>query len=283
MFRILCVLFYRSFRDFILWLLLLLTFLLFVLFWNAMNIRSIGVLEEQIEQSSLRAVAGAYAWEGEKDTPDAEKEAFFAYYVSYSAARMLREANPVRLLSISAAAYLIGTLFTRRTVQAMLFRGYSRGEILCAALVHYGFVLVFTLAASVIGYMLLKFGGRAAALFAAPRFWGNLGLWLLLSLSALMPQFACAFWIRNLFGTLLASFLLMLVQVFIPTGTFCGAVFAGPIGDYLPFGILEKESLWQSGGALDAGKQLLLYAIPLGIILLSAFAAYFGFRKSALR
>ena len=27
----------------------------------------------------------------------------------------------------------------------------------------------------------------------------------------------------------------------------------------------------------------LLYAIPLGIILLSAFAAYFGFRKSALR
>ena len=281
--KLLRAMFYRSRHDPVLWLLLALTFLICAMFWNGMNIRSIGKLEEQIEQSSLRAVAGAYGWEGEGDAPEEDKEAFFTYYVFYSSARMLREVNPVRLLSILAAAYLIGTLFTRRAVQAMLYHGHSRGGLVCAALAYYCLVIAFTLAASVCIFLLLKFGARAFPLFASPHFWGNLGLWLLLALSALAPQFALAFWIQNLFGTLLASFVLMLAAANIPTGGFRGAVFAGPFGDFLPYGIMEKETLWLSGGGLEPGKQALLLLIPAAILVSMALLAYFAFQKQDIR
>ena len=271
---------YRSLHDKILWLLILLTFLLCVLFWNGMNIRSIGALKKEIDLTGFRATAGAYGWDVENGAK--EEDAFFDYYVSYSAARMLREVNPIRFFALYAAAYLIGSKFTQRTIHFALFRGYSRGRVVLAAFIAYLLLIVFTLLAAVFVYLLLKFGGRIQILFSSLHFWRNMALWLYLAVSYMSLSFAAVFLVRNIFGTLLASFGLMLSMVILPTGSFRGEILSGSFADFLPLGIMEKEMLWLQHAIPDTRQIIFIFIIPLFLILLSLGVSYFGYRNKTI-
>ena len=273
---------YRSLHDKVLWLLIILTFLICIVFWNGMSIRSIRDLENQIDQIGLRQTASAYAWDGYSGSSDAEKDRFFDYYVSYSSARILREINPILFFSLYAAAYFVGSKFTQRTIQYTLYNGYSRGKVMIAAFLGYAFLIVLTLLFCLTLYLFGKFGLKSLKLFASPGFWRNIALWLYLILSYMAFSFSAAFIIRNIFGTLFASFGLMLVSAVIPTSTFRGDVLHGRLGDFLPLGILEKESLWMQSSVLDTSQTAMLFALPILLIALSLCIAYFGYRNQMI-
>jgi len=283
MLRLLRAELYRSFRDRVLLILLVFTIILFFFFWNGMNIRSVSAMEKQFETLGFRATTQSAGWDGETEHTPENEVAFFDYYVELSYARMLREVVPVLFFSVYAAAYLIGTKFTRRTINAALCRGYSRAQTFGAAFAHYVLLVVVTLALTVLIYLFAKFGAKCLPLLQTVHFWRNLGLWLYLAIGAMMLPFAAAFVIRNLFGSLLAGFVQMLVVALLPRAGFRGAILSGGVMDFRPLGIMEKEALWMPGVTLTTQQQSLLFLIPAAIFIACVLGAAAVFWKCTVK
>lgn len=251
------------------------------LFWNGLQIKSTSHVTRDISERGFRAVALSNGWSDES-IDEENTDRFFQYYMKCSFSRMLREVNPIMFFSLYAAAYLVGTKFTRRTINMPIYCGYTRLQILCAALLHYFSVAVTTFLMALVAFLVVKFGAAWCQMLGTVFFWRCLALWFYLSLSALVIQFAAAFVMQNVFGTLLTNFVLLILLAVMPSSPRDSGVIGGRLFDLYPIGMMQKEVLWDAERMIGGEACLALIFVPTLLIVCSVAIAYISYRRSSL-
>lgn len=282
--------FCKNLRDKRLYLMIAVTFVLFFFFWSVSPIRSVGWLQRNIRDMSFAPIAAANGWTDISGNPE-NIAAFFDYYIRLSVTRVFSDATAVPFLSFYSAAILIGTGFTQRTIDIPVVRGVSRLQVYLSFLISFLLLNTLILLLCLFGFLFLKFGTAWISLVEPAWFLRCLGLWLLPILSFLMLTFAAVWVMKNVFGTILVSAGLLLVQI-IAAGLLSlieGDMTLGvhqvghSLRTFLPFWFLGQRELMTPGTVLSAGELQLLILIPLGYTLISAVVGWFAFRRRELR
>lgn len=283
--------FYRSLRDKRLYLFIGISFFLYFFFWNLLPIRSAGWIRDYIDQFSLAPLGAGFGYLELVDEGEENISAFINFYIRLHAPKMFAELWPVILFTVYCSAILVGTRFSQRTIDLPLARGYTRRQVFLTVTIQYYVVILFILLVSYFGFLFIKFGTLWIPQLPPAYILRTVGIWLWLSLALLSLNFAAAFVMGNVFGTILANIGLSFLQnaiLFVPwlieyMGTDRTAALGRDFRSYIPLWIFTDTALWELDRVPTNGETLFLIFFPLAVIVCSILVAWYFFRRRDLR
>lgn len=253
--------------------LLIFTVILMVLYYwmSHFMLLSPEDLRLRAETTSISYLAGVFGGKAENFS---ELRVLYSRYVLR---HVFSDASAISWMSIVFAGFVISRDFDKRTMNIMIYRGYSRWRILFSkVLIYYIYACVVSLVPTLVTLKVYAPGWTSA--FSMGFLVRSILLKLLLDMGMISFPIIFAFLFQNplksISASLLVTFLLLKLK---------GESLLGDILRYYPGALIMRDELWSQAKVMDTQLKVAAVLSPLIFIVASVGISFAIFRKSDLK